>query len=233
MRWLLLLVAGCGFHGPGTAGAPSDAIGLDAARRDAPPTIDGDVPLDAPMITASDAALLPDALVLAPPFALTGARWLLPCSNDGHPNATACSCTVSSQAITIAGVGQWHVSARIRGVMEKMAYVNGAMVGGWYQGGTPGNSADNYYELAIDSTVHYYLNNGTNNGNHSYAFDFTVPFDVSGGSMVTFSANGQDGIQWMGVDQNAAPISVANVTSPAQPYDGQWARIDVITATPF
>ena len=224
--WLVLLV-GCGFHGP--AASPGDGGGDDAARALDAAAPDPDARLDAPASTL-------DASAPLPPFALTGTRWLQPCSMDHDPNQVACHCAPVTQSIAIASTGgaHWHVAARIRGVMEKMGYTGGAMDGGWYRGGSATNGGDNIYELTISSpSAHYFINPGSNNGARSYAFDYTVAFDIDAGATATFRSDGQDGIQWMGVDGSAQPISIAGVTDPVQPYDGQWARLDVTGVMSF
>jgi hypothetical protein len=211
---IAVLIAGCGFHGPlaPDATAPGDAL--------------------------ADGSALVEGVEIPAPFALTGARWLLPCTpgTDHMPNNTACHCADGSQDVhvTVGGAGQWHVMARIRGVMEWMGYTGGSASGNWYVGGQPGDGADNYYELAIDMPAqHYYINVGNSNVGHSWSYDEMVTFDVAAGATLTFSANGQDRIQWMGVDGAGQPISITGITDPPQPYDGQFARLDVLAAEPF
>ena len=225
MRWLFAVLAGCGFHGPGELVPAGDG---SIASTDAPADPDARV---------SDAGVgTPDVLAVPAPFALTGVHWLLPCSMDHDPNNTACHCgtMTTSAAVATGGGAHWHVAARVRGVMEHMAYTGGAMDGGWYKGGAPGNGGDNVYELTISApAAHYYLNPGSGSQNHSWPYDYTVAFDIDAGATATFAATGQDGIQWMGVDASAQAIAIAGVTDPGQPYDGQWARLDVTAATSF
>jgi hypothetical protein len=206
------IVGGCGFRlPPGTGSDP--ATDGPAATTDAPP---------------------PDN---TPPFALTGARWLLPCTG-GTGDPALCDCTGSalSQNLQIGGTPgeHWHVTARIRGVMEVMTYRNGAVDGTWYAGGAPNDNNWNVYRLTISAPSQvYFLNPGTALVHYSEAFDYTQTFDVDAGATVTFVLDGQDSFQWRGIDQNGAVISIAGVTDPPQPFDGQYARIDVTAAVAF
>ncbi|HUS29080.1 MAG TPA: hypothetical protein VMZ53_11235 [Kofleriaceae bacterium] len=175
----------------------------------------------------------------APPFMLTGANWLLPCVTNGMPYQTACTCSggIVTQAKSVGGMAgeRWHVTVRIRGVMEQMTYSGGTPTGstGWYTGGTYGGG-NNYYGFTVSAPAStYFLNNGPAAQTNSWPFDYQVTFDVYAGADVTFYAAGQDGVMWEGVTAGDQPISVAGVTDPAQPYNGQWARMDVIDAVAF
>jgi hypothetical protein len=172
------------------------------------------------------------------PFAMTGANWLLPCIVNGTPNARACSCANGvAQQRTIAGMPgeHWHVTVHIRGVMEQMTYTGGTPDGttGWYVGGTYGGG-NNYYGITVSSpAATYFINHGPAAQSNSWIFDYQETFDVDAGATLTFNSSGQDGIQWEGVDVNDQPLSISSVTDPVQPYNGQWARIDVVGAVPF
>jgi len=128
----------------------------------------------------------------------------------------------------------WHVTARIRGVMEVMTYAGGAIDGTWYAGGAPSDNNWNLYRLTISSPAQvYFLNPGGTLVHYSEAFDYTQTFDVDAGATVTFDLDGQDSFQWRGIDQNGVAITMTGVTEPAQPFDGQFARIDVTAAVAF
>jgi len=182
----------------------------------------------------------PDAAPEGPPpapFAMAGARWLLPCTSGDLGNYN-CNCAPSAivQNVTLSGRAsdQWSVSIRVRGVMEALRYGNGtATSGGWYIGGdTNGDNGDNYYELQISQpSAHFYLNDGTPTAQQSFLYDETETIVVAGDATLTFTANGQDGLQWGNYDASHTPITIAGVTSPAQPYDGQFAILDVLSAT--
>jgi len=168
---------------------------------------------------------------------MAGARWLLPCTT-GDLGDFNCNCAGSPivQQVTLTGRSSdhWMVAIHVRGVMEALAYGNGAATAtGWYIGGdTNGDNADNLYELAISSpAAHYYLNNGTPTAQQSFAYDETENIVVDGDATITFTANGQDGLQWGNDDPTHRPFVISGITSPAQPYDGQFAVLDVLSAT--
>jgi hypothetical protein len=208
---VLALIAGCSFRLPSEPGAD-------------PPSTDGSPAADVP---AGD----------PPPFALTGPRWLLPCTGaTGDPALCDCPGSASSQTLQVGGAPgeHWHVTARIRGVMEVMTYAGGAIDGTWYAGGAPSDNRWNLYRLTISSPAQvYFLNPGGALVSYSEAFDYMQTFDVDAGATVTFDLDGQDSLQWRGNDQNGVAITMTGVTEPVQPYDGQFARIDVITAVAF
>jgi hypothetical protein len=60
------------------------------------------------------------------------------------------------------------------------------------------------------------------------AFDYIVDFDVDDGADVSFIADGQDGQQWENVDATGTPVVFAGVTTNPDPYNGQFAQLDVL-----
>jgi hypothetical protein len=221
-RFVLVLVTGCSYQ-PGRS-QPNDTSDGPGIGQDA---------------NVGEDSNSSDATTSGAPFLLSGADWLLPCSMNGNPNPTACRCTSDSRTRVVGGQAgeRWHVTVRIRGVMEKMGYLGGTAAGGssgWYVGGTPGDNGNNFYKLTTSSPLaHYFINAGVPNQNHSWPFDYEATFDLDAGATVTFDSNGQDTIQWEGVDQNDQPISIAGITDPAQPYNGQFAQLDVLGAVAF
>ena len=215
----LLLVAGC-----------RQLLGFDEATVGS----DGSVSIDAEPDAAADGPA-----GKAAPFALTGEHWLSPCVVNNTPNANACTCADSATLVTrIVGGGpgeRWHVTIRIRGVMEYMGYTGGtAGPGNWYVGGMPGDSAQNYFKLTISSPdSHFYLNSGSTTQHNSWLHDYEATFDLDAAASVIFESNGQDSAEWEGVDPDDVPLSVAGITDPPQPYNGQFAQLDVIAADPF
>lgn len=212
--------AACSFTG---GGVPLD--GTASADESPPsdvPVLPGDAGLDAP----------PDATPPSP-WAMTGLRWVLPCINNGTPNPNACTCAANVVLSTLLLDGDatmWRVRLRIRGVMEHMQYQNGVQgPGNWYVGGNA-TGGDNYYKLTVSSPPsQYFINSGDTNQNHSWIHDYEAELDVAGNAGFTFESSGQDSIQWEGVDPSDVPISLPGVTDPVQPYNGQWARIDVLS----
>jgi hypothetical protein len=78
---------------------------------------------------------------------------------------------------------------------------------------------------------HYYLNNGVPGCNCSRRFDYTVQFPIDGNATVTFTATGQDALQWANFDATHTPITFGGVTTTPDPYLGQFAQLDVITVS--
>jgi len=211
---LLVLVPACAFHEGHALELPSDARQIDAS---------------------SDAA--PDATPDAPyaPFAMSGQLWHLPCLDYAGNYNCHCVTGAQDQTVMIAGTGRWMVTVRIRGVMEAMGYGGGtAGSGGWYAGGTPNDTANNYYELKVSNpNSHFYLNRGTPTGQQSFAYDYTASFEVDGGATITYEANGQDGLQWGNWGPTHMPFTIPGVMTTPDPYDGQFAQLDVISAAPM
>ena len=172
-----------------------------------------------------------------PPFALSGPHWVMPCTAaTGDPALCACPAITLSQMAQVGGTPgeRWHVTARIRGVMEAMTYTGGEVDGTWYAGGVPGNANWNFYRLTISSPAQvYFLNPGSALVHYSEVYDYMQTFDVDAGALVTFDVDGQDSREWRGIDATGAVITMTGVTDPAQPFDGQFARIDVIATVTF
>jgi hypothetical protein len=216
MRWLVLLAAACGFregHAPGDAAVTVADVHADVSI---------DVPTDAP----------------AAPFAMSGQHWHLPCTSADLGNYNCyCASGPQDEMVTIGGTSsqRWAVTVRIRGVMEAIGY-NGGLAGtsGWYVGGTPGDTADNYYELSVSLPAqHYYLNRGTPTGQQSFLYDYMATFEVDGGATITYESNGQDGLQWGNYGPTHMPWTIPNVTTTPSPYVGQFAQLDVVSASPL
>jgi hypothetical protein len=224
MRWVVLVVvAGCSYQ-------PSRVAGDDS-----PDGGEGDA-------TATGDAAVDSATPPAAPFALSGSHWFLPCTagTNGNPNSHACLCGTDSRSRTVGGQAgeSWRVTVRIRGVMERMGYTGGVASGtaanGWYVGGNPGDGGNNFYKLTVsDPAAHYFINSGSTAQNNSWPFDYEATFDVAAGATLTFDSNGQDTIQWEGVDTNDVPISIPGIINPPQPYNGQFAQLDVLAAEPI
>jgi hypothetical protein len=210
---LVLATSGCAFHARAAGGG-------------------GDAAVDAAADPAADAEA--DAAPPAP-TAMNGQHWLIPCLVDkGNQNCT-CSTMPGMETVTIPGTQHWNVTVRIRGVMEGFTYQQGmpTVGSGWYVGGNGTNDGgDNIYELTISSPPqHYFLNQGPTGHNYSVAYDYMANVMVDGGATVTFYSSGQDGLQWANYDQNSQHIQFAGVTTVPDPYNGQFAQLDVINAT--
>jgi hypothetical protein len=62
--------------------------------------------------------------------------------------------------------------------------------------------------------------------------DYMASFLVDGGATAAFFSSGQDTLQWGNYDSSGNPITFAGVTTNPDPYDGQFAQLDVISAVP-
>ncbi len=137
----------------------------------------------------------------------------------------------------------YDVTLRFRGVVERKTYTGGTNDGAqWQVGGSPTPSGvppldpTNVYKLTISSPAQtFYINRGTS-GTACLAIDFTKTIQIDQGATVTLEANsGGDSFELTHDSTAAAPyatISVAGVTSPAQPYVGQWVNMDVTLVVP-
>ncbi len=175
-----------------------------------------------------------DAMPAQPsPFAMTGQRWLLPCLNNlGNKNCNCAPLLTNDQTLTGSSAERYVVTVRIRGVMEAFGYGGGtAGPGGWYVGGLQADFGNNVYSIIVSSPAqHYWLNGGTPTAGRSFLYDYTVSFPVDGDATLTYTAAGQDGLQWGNYDAAGQPITIPGVTTTPDPYDGQFAQLDVISA---
>lgn len=167
--------------------------------------------------------------------ALTGLLWTLP--NTGNINSTVCS-TIPSTSVfsTLSGDPNtiFNVTLRFRGVVEQKTYTGGSNDGAFFQtGGTP--AADNYniYSLTVSNPPQtYYVNRGTSGQTLTYVIDYEKTIPMAGGATVTLTALSIDNQEIKNQDGTGGnPSSIPNVTVPAQPYDGQFVRMDVVSVT--
>lgn len=206
-------LAACSFRVPGTAagddGTPDAAL-ADAALPDAPGPP-------------------------AAPFAMSGLRYKLPCTVPLPMHNCNCQTGILVTSVQLDGLASqhWMVTVHVRGALEAMGYHGGMQVpNGWYVGGDKNDNGNNFYALSISSPPQtYWLNPGTPTSQRSFRYDYMATFAIDGGATATFSWSGQDGIQWANYD-GAGPITFSGVTTTPDPYDGQFAQLDVISAVP-
>ena len=179
-----------------------------------------DTPPDGPAVTAYD---------------LAGQRILMPC---GTPiMAFGCSCPVSPviQSVTLDGTAaqRFSVTIRVRGALGVETYSGGTPGGStaFYTGGLPTDAAYDNYSIAVTSPPGtYWLNHDvTIPSTSSVALDYIATFSVDGGATVTFTGDCRDGQQFKNLDGMGQPITFAGVTTVPDPYDGQFAQIDVLS----
>lgn len=170
---------------------------------------------------------------------LSGLLWKLPCDPPNTNDGTSCNATTQSVHATLAGTAgvTYDVTVRIRGVVEDRTYPNGCKDGYLGTGGPDGGTSDPYniYKLAISSPPQtYYINSGASNVTLVHAIDYGFTFRADAGATVTLSADSIDGAEVYNHDSSGTPVQVADGAGlgVAQPYDGQFAQLDVTTIVP-
>lgn len=178
--------------------------------------------LGAPFIGATQAA------------ALESLGWRLPAyGNDGA--GWACQPNVTASAVLVAPAGTYNVTLRFQGVIEVRDYLGGTNDGDFWQiGGQPDGQVTqkfrNIYGVVISSpSFGAYINraNGRNTG-ACYLVDFKKTLVVDAGATITLwaSAVAGDGTN-QGALENSHAITYTGITSPSQPYFGQWCNATI------
>ncbi len=222
----LCALCACGFHGA--------ARGSDAGPTGSEATVGNDgAPIDTP-IGSVDAAIDASIPIDGPPFTLAGS-WRIPCTS--HIAQDYCPASGVTQATTIAGTSaqHYHVTVRIRGVMSNNTYQNGTSAGtGWYAGGSAMMSIYDQLAVTVSSPAAvYFINEGTDRNCCTHVFDYTAGFDIDGGATVTFDGKTGDAYIWENKNgPNGAALTVAGVTTTPDPYDGEFAQMDLLTIAP-
>jgi hypothetical protein len=172
---------------------------------------------------------------VSPSFAsLAGLQFLLP--STGVVDANTWTCPASyTQTTTMGGSAShvYNVTFRVVGVVEIAKYTGGTTTGFLNVDGTPVTTGlwtgSNIYKLTVSDPAHtYYLNQGPWDGSQPTPigiedYDITIP--IRGGATVTISADSGDGFE------RRHTLSVSGITSPAQPYVGQWIDLIVLSIT--
>ena len=203
------------------------ACGGDPVRH----TPDATPHADAPRDTAADApADACDTCQVA--GSLTGLLWELPCSDANSPACTTVpTATVSATVGGATGV-TYDVTVHLRGVIEQKSYSYGCADQYWLSGGADNGDTYNVYELTISSPPqHYFLNTGSSGITHVWALDYQKTFRADAGATVTLDAASKDNQEIRNIDANGQPISITG-TIVAQPYDGQFIEMDVVSVVP-
>jgi hypothetical protein len=171
---------------------------------------------------------------------LSGLQWVLP--STGVPVNGIMPCLPNSQVIAINGGDPnvtYNVTLRFRGVIEQKTYVGGTNNGAFFQtGGAPAADGYNVYRLTVSNPAQtYYLNRGTSGQLVVYGVDYQVTIPIAGGATVTLFADSVDNQEVWNSSTNppppATPISIPGITSPAQPFNGQFLQMDVVSGFPF
>lgn len=172
---------------------------------------------------------------------LQGLQFLFPCGADVGPNVCAVPSSSNSETTLEAPDGEtYEVVLRVRGVVECGQFTGGTHLGGTiYQGGTlsGGQVAVNIYRVEVSSpaSVHY-INYQPGLATTAEEITFVVVDDeitlqIDAGATITLFATSQDdiGLKNSGMvsapdDDPARPILVE------QPYNGQFAQLDALSA---
>jgi len=179
--------------------------------------------------------------------ALSPLNWRLPKTGDSEPGIWFCPGNAEASAVVggIPGV-PYAVELHFVGVVEEKAYAGGTNDGGnWQIGGTPRTDGGtpaaligpNIYSLAVsDPPQTYYLNRSPDSSHVGpVAIDYVKTITINGGATVTLTANAVAEVTPPHVGETrelSHSISVGGVTSPSQPYLGQWINMYVNSVTP-
>lgn len=179
-------------------------------------------------------------LTQSPAGSLSGLQWVLPIT---APRGFGYGDTIHSTVTTATmdgAIGQlYSVTLRFRGVVEQKDYIGGTNDGAYFQiGGTPDSGTYNIYQLTISNPNSvYYLNRGHSGQLVSYAIDYTKTITIAGGATVTLFAASIDDQE---IYNSNTPVngfnpstafSIPGIINPAQPYNGQFIQMDVVSVT--
>lgn len=182
--------------------------------------------------TDGDASACEAGSTCAVAGSLSGLLWKLPCTS--YVSGPACATTTATQSTQLAGTAgvTYDVTLRFRGIVEQKSYTGGCGDGTttWLQSGADNGDSYNVYKLAISSPPQtYFLNAGTSNITHVFGIDFQQTVRIDAGATVTLTADAKDGQEIINVGADGTtPVTVAG-TSVAQPYDGQFIQMDVVS----
>ena len=214
--------AGSAAGASGTAGAAGGASGSAGGAAGSRTSVDGG---------SSDAACGGDPTCLAVAGSLSGLLWQLPCTAAGSPACATTSNTTVATTLKGALGTTYDVNLRFRGVVEKKTYAGGCSDGAyWLSGGADSGDTFNVYELNISSPLQtYFLNVGSSGINNCFAIDYEKTVRIDAGATVSLFANSVDNQEIINVGADGTtPLTVPGV-SVAQPYNGQFIQMDVLS----
>jgi len=164
----------------------------------------------------------------------------IPCNG---PASGGCACAAGSVVSNIlpgaAGI-TFTYTFRCRGVVELKTYTGGAQNGLFYTGGPNANDGNaNSYGLVIcdaddapDVTYNegqYFLNASTGGAGRYQcnAIDYNFSITAVAGQAIVLTTDSFDGGQ-----ADSPEEEIPDISAPAQPYDGQFLRLDLVSAVP-
>jgi hypothetical protein len=179
---------------------------------------------------------------------LSGLSWQLPCLADWTVNR--CGCPSGSEDVTTltAPVGTtYEVTFRVRAVFELVDFVGGTPLGGTFYLNPTGisgaqSSFVNEYTLEISSPAAVYaINHGTFTTANLTVVDEELTVTIDAGATVRLYADAKAENGVPGPSPAAQVSNSGNQTAPdddplqpivvTQPFDGQFAQIDVVSFT--
>jgi hypothetical protein len=248
--------AGSTSEGPATGGATVSTVTTDAV---ASSSSGGD--LDCPEECGDNATCVAagsgpecacdrgyegDGLVCMPVPTLASLAWQLDCMG-GSPTCTGDEvCAVEApmddhevvrtdSAILLADPETiYEVVLQVRAVVEPKAYMGGDTNTHWNEGGEPVPDQWNVAYIAVEDPPRLiHVNAGPPAATYCLAIDQGLLVRMRGGSQLEIGTSDPNNCSVINVDEpGGAPISLPDVDAPAQPHDGQFMLVDVMTIEP-
>ncbi|HEY5958793.1 MAG TPA: hypothetical protein VIV60_19665, partial [Polyangiaceae bacterium] len=167
---------------------------------------------------------------------MNGLTWTLPCTG-AHSSASCATQATYETSTTLGGTAgiTYAVTIRARGIVEQKAYTGGCVTeDGWQVEGNPAGDTYNVYKLEVSSPHQVlYLNPGASSIEHLWAIDLRRTIAIDAGASVTLYAASLDNAEIFNRDlAGTGTLSVPGVNI-AQPYDGQFVQLDVVSVTPL
>jgi hypothetical protein len=167
---------------------------------------------------------------------LADLSWVLPCTVDVDNVSCADDNPAPTHATLLGAAGQsYDVTLRLSGVVEQKSYLGGSNDGAFWQiGGTPASDGFNWYRLDVSSPAQtYYVNRGVSNLDRCFVIDYTKTLRVDAGATVTAVVNDIGGHEIRNIDGSGNPlIAPIAPTGVAQPFNGQFVAIQVLSVAP-
>lgn len=127
----------------------------------------------------------------------------------------------------------YEVKLHLRGVVEPKVYDGGDTNEHWNEGGMPVPDGWNvaYLELQ-DPPRLIYVNAGPPLARYCMALDHELVVRMRGGSMLEIGATDANNCMIVNIDApGGEPISLPDIDEPAQPFAGQFMRVEAVSIT--
>ncbi len=175
----------------------------------------------------------------APGFSL---HTLLPVACGVAQGSTECHCPAGSTTIGILpGIAgkTYQYTFLVSGLVELKSYTGGTQSGFFYTGGSNANDGNaNSYGLVVTTPANapnvtasqgqFFLNASTGGAGRyqNNVVQYKVTLTAQAGQAMVLTTNSFDGFQ----ASNPNALTVPGITSPAQPFNGQFIRLDLVNA---